>query len=73
MKQKEFVIRLLSRYICTRKIQFPLQNIRVVSFSDNYNNTYLRIRYPVLKMKEISIIPKDLMQLTLYMVLNWEN
>ena len=35
MTQKKFVFRQLSRYICTRRIQFLLQNIHVVSFSDN--------------------------------------
>ena len=37
MIQNKFVFRQLIRYIyvCTRRIQFPLQNIQVVSFSDN--------------------------------------
>ena len=35
MTQKKFVFRQLSRYICTRRIQFILQNFHVVSFSDN--------------------------------------
>ena len=35
MTQKKFVFRQLSRYICTRWIQFLLQNFHVVSFSDN--------------------------------------
>ena len=37
MMQRKFVFRQLSRYtyICTRRIQFPLQNIHVVSFSDS--------------------------------------
>ena len=35
MTQKKFVFRQLSRYICTRRIQFLLQNFHVVSFSDN--------------------------------------
>ena len=35
MTQKKFVFRQLSRYICIRRIQFILQNINVVSFSDN--------------------------------------
>ena len=36
MTQKKFVFRPLSRYIlCTRSIQFLLQNIHVISFSDN--------------------------------------
>ena len=35
MMQKKFVFSQLSRYVCTRRIQFPLQNIHVVSFSDN--------------------------------------
>ena len=30
--QKKFVFCQLSRYLCTRRIQFPLQNIHVVSF-----------------------------------------
>ena len=32
---KKFVYRQLSRFICTRRIQIPLQNIHLVSFSDN--------------------------------------
>ena len=32
MTQKKFVFRQLSRYICTRRIQFLLQNFHVVSF-----------------------------------------
>ena len=35
MMKKNFVFCLLSRYVCTRRIQFPLQNIHVVSFSYN--------------------------------------
>ena len=37
MMQKKFVFRQLSRYVCTRRIQSPspLQNIHVLSFSDN--------------------------------------
>ena len=35
MTQKKFVFRQLSRYICTRRIQFLLQNFHVVYFSDN--------------------------------------
>ena len=35
MTQKKFVFRQLSRYMCTRRIQFLLQNFHVVSFSDN--------------------------------------
>ena len=35
MTQKKFVFRLLSRYICTCRVQFLLQNVHVVSFSDN--------------------------------------
>ena len=35
MTQKKFVFRQLNRYICTRRIQFLLQNIHVVSFSYN--------------------------------------
>ena len=35
MPQKKFVFRQLSRYICTRRIQFTLQNLHVVSFSNN--------------------------------------
>ena len=33
MPQKKFIFRQLSRYICTRKIQFTLQNLHIVSFS----------------------------------------
>ena len=33
--EKEVFFRQLSRYVCTRRIQFPLQYIHVVSFSDN--------------------------------------
>ena len=33
--QKKFVFCQLSRYVCTRKIQFLLQNIHIVSFSDD--------------------------------------
>ena len=33
--QNKFVFYQLSRYVCTRRVQFPLQNIHVVSFSDN--------------------------------------
>ena len=35
MIQKKFVFRQLGSYTCTRRIQFLLQNIHVVSFSDN--------------------------------------
>ena len=35
MMQKKFVFLPLSRYVCTRRIQFPLQNIHAVSFSHN--------------------------------------
>ena len=35
MMQKKFVFLQLSRYVCTRRIQFRLQNIHVVSFLDN--------------------------------------
>ena len=35
MMSKKFVFHQLSMYICTRRIKFPLQNINVVSFSDN--------------------------------------
>ena len=35
MPLKKFVFRHISRYICTRRIQFILQNLRVVSFSNN--------------------------------------
>ena len=35
MIQKLFVFRPLSRYICTRRIELPLQNIHVVSFAGN--------------------------------------
>ena len=35
MMHKQLVFRQLSRHICTRRIQFPLQNLYVVSFSNN--------------------------------------
>ena len=35
MMQKKFVFLQLSRYVCTRRIQFPFKDIHVVSFSDN--------------------------------------
>ena len=37
MPQKKFVFRQFSRYICTRRIQFTLQNLHVVFFSNNYD------------------------------------
>ena len=35
MTRKKYVFRKLSRYICTRRFQFLLENIHVVSFSDH--------------------------------------
>ena len=35
MPLKKFVFRHISRYICTRRIQFTLQNLHMVFFSNN--------------------------------------
>ena len=35
MPLKKFVFSQISRYICTRRIQFTLQNLHVVFFSNN--------------------------------------
>ena len=35
MPLKKFVFRQISRYICTRRIQFTLQNLHIVFFSNN--------------------------------------
>ena len=35
MPLKKFVLSQISRYICTRRIQFTLQNLHVVFFSNN--------------------------------------
>ena len=37
MSQRKCVFCHISRYICTPRIQFPLQNLHVVSFSNNYD------------------------------------
>ena len=59
MTQKKFVFRQLSRYICTRRIQFLIQNIDVVSFSDNVDvfanlsagvKTYLQCNFSIFSM-----------------------
>ena len=35
MPLKKFVFRQISRYICTRRIQFTLQNLHIVFISNN--------------------------------------
>ena len=44
MARKKFVFCQISRYICTRRIQFTFQNLREVSFSNYFSNYLLLYR-----------------------------